>query len=129
MEYKISKHSVYNINYHIVFCPKRRKPVLVDELCDQLKYIIQENVNKCGGKIESLAIMPDHVHIFVSCPPTISPHILVKNIKGGSAKILREMFPNLKKMPALWSRSYYVGTVGFVSESVIKNYIDSQKGK
>ena len=129
MEYKISKHSVYNINYHIVFCPKRRKPVLVDELCNELKYIIQENVNKCGGKIESLAIMPDHVHIFVSCPPTISPHVLVKNIKGRSAKILREMFPNLKKMPALWSRSYYVGTVGFVSESVIKNYIDSQKGK
>jgi len=129
MDYKLSNHSTYNLNYHIVFCPKRRSPVLVGEIIVELTRIIHEQMDSVNVTIESLAIQPDHVHLFVSCPPTISPHGIVKKIKGGSSRVLREMFPQLKKLPAMWSRSYYVGSVGFVSESVVKAYIENQKGK
>lgn len=129
MEYKKSKHCVYNINYHIVFCPKRRKAVLVDDIAKVLESIIRDKTQSVNIEILNLAIQPDHVHIFVSCPPTISPHKVVQLIKGGSSKILREKFPQLKKIPAMWSGSYYAGTVGFVSDSVVQNYIDNQKGK
>lgn len=129
MEYKLSNTVVHSINYAIVFCPKRRSPVLVDEIVEELRVIISKELAQIHVKIESLSIQPDHVSLFVSSPPNISPHQIVKSIKGGSSKKLREMFPQLKKLPALWSRSYYAGSVGFVSESVIKSYIESQKGK
>ena len=76
-----------------------------------------------------MEIMPDHVHLFVSSPPVLSPHKIVKKLKGASSNILRKEFPQLLKLPALWSSSYYVGSVGFVSESIVKNYIENQKGK
>ena len=129
MAYRLSKHSVHNVNYHLVFCPKRRKPVLVDDIEKDLHKIILEITEKMNVKIESLAIMPDHVHMFVSCPPTIAPHEIVKNIKGASSAYLRSRYPFLMKIPTMWSRSYYIGSIGHVSESVVKHYIENQKGK
>jgi len=126
-KYRISRHSVYNINYHIVFCPKRRSPILVDRIVDDLTEIFHIEIDKLGGKIESLSVQPDHVHLFVSVPPSVAPHIIVKNLKGSTSGYLRKLYPHLMKLPTLWSRSYYVGTVGFVSESVVKNYIANQK--
>lgn len=126
-KYKISDHSVYNISYHIVFCPKRRKPVLVDDIVTDLEAKFTEIINNLGGKIESLSIQQDYIHIFVSIPPNISPHIIVKKLKGGTSKFLRDKYKQLRRIPTMWSRSYYVGTIGFVSESIIKNYINNQK--
>ena len=127
--YRLSKHSVFNLNYHIVFCPKRRKPVLVDDIANDLKSIIYSTVEEIGCQVETCEIMPDHVHIFIRSLPTISPHRIVKDIKGRSSRILRQKYPQLLKLPALWSRSYYAGSVGYVSESVVKMYIENQKGK
>jgi putative transposase len=129
MEYKKSKHCVYNINYHIVFCPKRRKPVLVDDITTALQVIITDRMQSVKAQIISLTIHPDSVHLFVSCSPTLSPHKIVKIIKNASANTLRERFPQLRKIPAMWSSSYYAGTVGFASDSVVKSYIENQKGK
>lgn len=125
-EYKISHHSAYNINYHIVFCPKRRKSVLVDDIIVDLEEIVNRVCQKLNCKVESLAIQPDHVHLFVSAPPTLAPHLIVKNIKGVSAHELRPRYSILQKIPAMWSRSYYIGTVGHVSEDVVKQYIARQ---
>lgn len=127
----IKKHlgGTYNINYHIVFCPKRRRAVLVDDIALSCKNIITDIVQKVNGQIESLEVMPDHVHIFVSIHPKISPHILVKQIKGATSNKLRKTFPQLLKLPTLWSSSYYIGTVGHVSESVVRLYIENQKNK
>ena len=119
----------YSINYHIVFCPKRRKPVLVNDIATDCKTILAETVAKVNGKIEALEVMPDHVHIFVSLHPKLSPHQLIKRLKGATSNALRKKFPQLLTIAALWSSSYYVGTVGQVSESVVQMYIEGQKGK
>ena len=126
-KYKISPHSVYNINYHIVFCPKRRKAILTGDIVSDLTEIVNRVCEKMRVKVENLAIQQDHIHLFVSAPPTIPPHLIVKNIKGVSSHELTPIYPAIQKMPTMWSRSYYIGTVGFVSESVVKNYIENQK--
>jgi putative transposase len=127
----IRKHSggTFNISYHVVFCPKRRRPVLVDDIARDCKNIIVEILEKIKGKTEALEIMPDHVHLFVSIHPKISPHMIIKKIKGATSNYLRKKYPQLSCLPALWSSSYYVGTVGTVSESTVKFYIENQKGK
>lgn len=81
-------------------------------------------------KIEALEIMPDHVHIFVSSIPTLPIHYIVQQLKGFTSHELRGKYEHLrKKLPTLWARSYYVGPVGFVSDTIVKNYIMSQRGK
>lgn len=129
MDIKLNNHSAFNINYHIVFCPKRRKPVLVGDVALHCKDIYTKICEKLNLKIESISIQPDHVHIFVSAHPKISPHKIVKAMKGASSNILRKCYPQLLKLPALWSGAYYVGTIGSVSESIVKLYIENQKGK
>lgn len=126
-KYKIGNHCVYNINYHIVFCPKRRKSILIGDIVSDLESIIHQAAQEAKVKVENIQIMPDHVHIFISTSPAIAPHQIVKRIKGKSANILMKKYKI--KLPALWSSSYYCGTVGYVSESVVKSYIDNQKGK
>ncbi len=129
MEIKIGNHCAFNINYHIVFCPKRRKSILVDAIALDCKNIIAEVANECNIKIEALEVLPDHVHAFVSANPKISPYLIVKKFKGRTSYILREKYPQLLKLPCLWSSSYYIGTVGNVSESIVKMYIENQTGK
>ena len=74
--------------------------------------------------------MPDHVHMFVKCPPVESPHLVVKHFKGYSSRIMRIEFPKLKsRLPSLWTRSYYCESVGHISKETIKKYIDDQKNK
>ena len=80
--------------------------------------------------IETMEVMPDHVHLFVSSDATRCVAEIVNRLKGASSRILRGEFPHLKsRLPTLWSRSYYVGTVGHVSEATVKKYIENQKGR
>ena len=126
----ISRSSIYNLGYHIIWCPKYRKDILVDKVEARLKNIIIEKAEELKCKICCMEIMPNHVHLFIKTPPTISVHFLVQQIKGKSAHILREEFPHLKKkMPSMWTRSYYAESVGHISEETIKRYIEEQKGK
>lgn len=128
--YKISAGCVYNISYHIVWCPKYRKPVLIDDVRKDLETLLHIKAKQINIKIEALEIMPDHVHIFISTTPTLPVHYIVQQLKGFSSHELRKKYEHIrKKLPTLWSRSYYVGTVGFVSDTVVKNYIANQKGK
>lgn len=129
METKLGIHVAYNVNYHFVFCTKRRKPILVQNIAFDCANIIRKVAEEINIKIEALEIMPDHVHVFVSSSPVISPGKIVKKFKGKTSNILRIKYPQLLRIPALWSSSYYVGTIGHVSESVVKLYIENQKGK
>lgn len=126
---KKSSGSVYNLNYHFVWTPKRRKAVLVENIAVDLKDLIIQKSSELGLTVESLEVMPDHVHVFVSAPPKLSPHKIVKTFKGSTSAILRQRYPQLLRLSCLWSASYYVGSVGFVSESVVRSYIENQKGK
>lgn len=128
--YKSISGAVFNLNYHIVFCPKYRRKVLVGEIETRLKELIYEKAETLRVDIASLEVMPDHVHLFISTPPSDAPQHYVNQFKGYTSRILRLEFPELKsKLPCLWSRSYYIGAAGTVTAEVIRRYIESQKGK
>ena len=122
--------AVFNLSYHIVFCPKYRRKVLVGEVEQKLKHIFYATAQQYGVLIETMEVMPDHVHLFVTADPTRCVAEIVNRLKGASSRILRQEFPHLtSRLPTLWSRSYYAATVGHVSESTVKKYIENQKGR
>ena len=123
-----SRNKVFLIQYHLVWCPKRRKPVLVGKVKERLEQIIYQVADELGIKVLELAINPDHVHLFISAYPTIPVHKIVKRIKGKSSNTLRKEFPELLRLPSLWTHSYYVSTIGAVSKETIEKYIEAQKG-
>jgi putative transposase len=125
-EYKHKYTSVYLINYHFVWIPRRRRPVLTRQIAKRLRQLIEIKTKELGIEILALEIMPDHVHLFVNCPPNISPDQIMFRIKGYTARILRKEFPSLLKLPSMWTRAYFVSTAGNVSSETIKRYIQQQ---
>ena len=121
---------VYRCHYHVVFCPKYRRKVLVGEVETRLKGLLQATVEKWGQEFVECEVMPDHVHLLVGCDPQFGIHRLVKFVKGATAHQLRQEFPSLKRrLPSLWTNSYYVGTTGGVTLETVKKYVESQKGR
>lgn len=129
MEYKHSKHHVYLINYHLIWCPKRRRPVLISKVKNRLIQIIEDKAKEIGIDILAFEVMPDHIHIFVSAYTKIPIHKIVKDFKGVSSNILRKEFPHLLKLPSLWTHSYFASTAGNISNETIKKYIEAQSKK
>jgi len=129
MEYKHSRNQVFLINYHLVWCPKRRKKVLINKIAKRLKEIFNQVAKDKDIDILSLEVMPDHLHLFVSCQPQMTIHKLVKAFKGRSSNILRKEFPELLKLPSLWTNSYFVSTAGNISDKTIQKYIENQSKK
>lgn len=129
VEYKSNRNVVYSCKYHVVFCPKYRRKVLVNGVDERLKAIIRETAAELHAEIFELEVMPDHVHILCEVDPQFGVHRFVKAVKGRSSRILRQEFPWLKKrLPSLWTNSYFVSTVGGAPLQVIKQYIERQKG-
>lgn len=128
--WKKSKSATYNIAYHLIWCPKYRRSVLVDGVGARLRELLYEKAKDLGVVVDTMEIMPDHVHLFVKCEPNDSPQFIVQNFKGYSSRILRLEFEHLRKrLPCLWTRSYFCESVGHISEASIKKYIESQKNK
>ena len=126
--YRKTAGSVSNLNYHFVWCPKYRKPVLVDGVAKRLKALLYEKAEALGVKVGGLEIMPDHVHMFITASPTDAPQHFINQFKGYTSRVLRQEFRHLRsRLPCLWSRSYYVGAAGNISADVIQRYIESQK--
>jgi len=126
MEYAHESHAVHLIVYHIIFCPKRRRKVLVGPIRDRLQRIIQEVIEEHKWSVIELAIQPDHVHLFIRSNPYTLPTDIARLIKGRSAHLLREEFPVLKRLPSLWTRSTFYSTAGNVSSEIIQTYIERQ---
>jgi putative transposase len=126
MVYEHSRNQVYLMNFHIVWIPKRRHPVLVGKVADRLREIINQVAEEKRVKILALEIQPDHLHLFVSCSPQTVVHKLVKAFKGRSSNLLRKEFPVLLKLPSLWTNSYFISTAGNVSSETIRKYIKAQ---
>ena len=130
MDSKRTRHAVYNINYHFVWIPKYRVPVLVGPVAKRLSDLLHSKAAELGGEVLDLAIQPDHVHLFCSFPPTLAPYQIMYRLKGYTAHVLRREFPALNtRLPNLWTRSYYVSTAGHVSAATVRRYIDAQKGR
>jgi putative transposase len=126
--YRVNAGSVFSLQYHLVWCPKYRKRVLIDALEKRLRELLHQKAKEIKAEIHALEIMPDHVHMFVESDPTMAPARLAAQFKGFTSHQLREEFPWLKSyLPSLWSRSYYIGSIGAVSEATVKRYIANQK--
>lgn len=125
-ELKHSNHAAYQVCYHFVWIPKRRKKVLVNVVAERLREICDEVANEHGWTILRLVIRPDHVHLFVEATPREAPHEIVRAFKGRSSRLLRQEFPHLLKLPSLWTHSYLCRTAGNVSAAGIERYIREQ---
>ena len=126
MDYKHEHHSVHLVVYHIIWCPKRRRKVLVGPVHDRLKQIIGEVADEREWEIIRLAIQPDHVHVFIRADPYTLPSDIPRLIKGRSSHHLRREFPHLLKLPSLWTHAFFLSTAGTVSQELIQQYIERQ---
>lgn len=126
-KYKHNTTSVTLIKYHFVWIPKRRKKVLFGNVAKRLEELLYEKTEELECDILALEIKEDHVHLFLSCPPTLAPDQIMFRVKGYTSKILRQEFPHLLKLPSMWTRMYLCVTAGDASEETIKNFIANQK--
>jgi putative transposase len=126
--YKRNAGAVFSLKYHLVWCPKYRLPVLTDEVRVRLLELVKEKAHALGAEIHASEVMPDHVHLFIEAGPAFSPAKLAHQIKGYTSRMLRQEFRHLRsRMPTMWSRSYFISSVGAVSEATIKRYIEEQE--
>jgi putative transposase len=128
MQYKSNNNVVYSCKYHVVWCPKYRKPVLVGDVAARLRALVMERASEIGADVLELEIMPDHVHMLVEIDPQFGINRAVRSIKGYSSRILRSEFRHLTtRIPALWTTSYFVSTVGGAPLAAVKRYIENQE--
>ncbi len=118
----------FDCKYHVVWCPKYRRMVLVKGADRRLKQIVREVCAERRATVIELEVMPDHVHLLVSVDPQFGIHRLVKAIKGRSSRLIRQEFVWCRtRVPTLWTNSYFVATVGGAPLAVVKRYIENQK--
>ena len=122
-----NRNCVYQTAYHVIWCPKYRKQILVGEVAQTMSDILDMICIKNNWPIITKEVQPDHIHLFLTIPPAIAVASAVKILKGASALKLFVQFPELKKQlwgGHLWAPSYYVGTAGNVSAETIQRYIE-----
>ena len=129
MNIKKTRYSHYNLNYHLVWIPKYRRRILTGEIATRLSELLQETAERNDIEILSESIQSDHIHLFVSAPPRLSPSSIVNIFKGFTGRQLRKEFPSLLKhhRERVWTRTYYIGTAGSVSTKTIQSYIQGQE--
>jgi putative transposase len=128
-DFKTNGNVVYSCKYHVVWCPKYRRKVLVNSVDMRLKEIIHQTAQEFRAIVIELEVMPDHVHLLCEVDPQFGIHRLVRNLKGRSSRLLRQEFPWLRsRLPTLWTNSYFVATVGGAPLAVIKQSSENQKG-
>jgi len=119
---------VYQCTFRVVWCPKYRRPVITGDVDTRLKQIIGDVCAERDARIKELETMPDHVLLLATVDPQYGIHRLVKQIKGRSSRLLRQEFPHLRRrLPTLWTNSYFVATVGGSTQEAAKRYIQNQR--
>lgn len=125
-DYQRDEHRVHLVIYHLVWAPKRRKKVLVGDVARDLAEIVRAKCAEKKWEVLELAIEPDHVHLFVRVGPQDDASSVVRHCKGPSSRILRQRYPTLRRLPSLWTRSFFVSTAGMVSAQTIQRYVAAQ---
>lgn len=129
---KKGSHTVYDIQYHVVWTTKYRYKVLTKNIAERLRELLKQGCEARGIKIIRGGIGSDHVHMLISCPPTLAPCKIMQYLKGRSSKIMQEEFAELRRRywgQHLWSVGYFCRTVGTVTEEMIKQYIEGQENE
>jgi putative transposase len=127
MRYHPTNKTVYSAKYHLIWCPKYRRRVLVGGVDGRLKATIAEVAAEVGAEVIEVEVMPDHVHLLAQVPPTVPLSEFVRLVKGRSSRVLRMEFPRLRRLPVLWSPSWFVSTVGGAPLEVVRRYVENQK--
>ena len=126
--YRRTNTTVSLLNYHFVFCPRYRRKIFdVPGVDEYFKTLVAEVCGQHDLQILAMECHHDHVHLFVSAPPTTAPYEIMKWIKGATSRKIRMQFSALNSMSALWTRSYFVSTAGKVSSATIRHYVETQK--
>ena len=126
--YRRINTTVSLLNYHFVFCPRYRRKIFdVAGVDEYFKTLVAEVCGQHDLQILAMECHHDHVHLFVSAPPTTAPYEIMKWIKGATSRKIRMQFSALNSMSALWTRSYFVSTAGKVSSATIRHYVETQK--
>ncbi len=104
--WKHSNTCVYNVAYHLIWCPKYRREVLTGNIAEDLRDLLKFKAKQLDIEIDYMKVMPDYVHLFVKANPTAAPHWIVQQLKAYTSHQLREKYPELKsRIPTLWRRS------------------------
>ncbi|GGL66063.1 IS200/IS605 family transposase [Sporolactobacillus putidus] len=130
--YQKSGHAVYDIKYHVIWVTKYRYQVLRGQIAIRLRELIRQGCEARGVIILQGSVGKEHIHLLISCPPSLAPSKIMQYLKGRSSRLLQDEFSELKKRywgQHLWSRGYFCATVGNVTEEIIRNYIANQSNK
>lgn len=125
--YRSSSDVVYSAKYHLVWCPKYRRRVLVGQVETRLVEIIRQVCVEHQAEVLGIETMPDHLHVLVEVDPSFGVSRLVRLMKGRSSRVLRQEFPHLRRLPALWTNSWFCSTVGGAPIDVVRRYVENQK--
>ncbi|MGW6301047.1 IS200/IS605 family transposase [Peribacillus butanolivorans] len=126
---KKSSHAVYDIKYHVIWVTKYRYKVMRGPIAVRVRKLIRQWCEARGITIMQESVGKDHIHLLLSCPPSLAPSKILQYLKGRSSRLLQDEFPELKKKywgQHLWARGYFCVTVGTVTEEIIRNYIANQ---
>ena len=127
--YAHGAHTTHRLKYHLVWVPKYRKRVLIGALCRRLYELLRECSEVNRWTIDELNVQRDHVHLLIQLPPSVSVSHAMQLMKGGTSRKLREEFPELEEFlwgNSLWAEGYFAESVGAVSETRIRHYIENQ---
>ena len=128
--YRKGGHTVFDIKFHLVWITKYRYKILKGSIGKRLIELLKQGCEAKDIVIVKGHVSPDHVHMLVSVPPSLSVSDVAKYLKGRSSHLLQDEFPELKKKywgQHLWARGYFCATVGTVTEEMIKQYIENHK--
>ena len=129
--YRTSSHSRFDLKYHFVWVTKYRKKILTGEVGLRVRELVREVCRTNDIEILQGAVSEDHVHVLLSCPPTLSPSKIMQYIKGKSSRKLMMEFKHIQKQywgRHLWARGYFVVSSGNVTDEAIMEYIRGQDG-
>jgi putative transposase len=120
---------IFSCKYHVVFCPKYRRKLLVPPIDRRIKEMILEKQDQYSYAVVEIEVMPDRVHLLLDVDPRVGIDAVVRKIKGYTAYRILQEYPWMKdRLPSLWTRSRFIATVGAVSLETVKRYIEEQKG-
>lgn len=121
---------IYDFHFHLVFVTKYRKSIFdTNEKQEELKTLLASFAEKNGSTIEGVEVMTDHVHLILSFPPKFAPSSIVKSFKGAAAREWFKLHPEDKQKlykGHLWAPSFFMQTVGAVSQEAMAEYIENQ---
>ncbi len=127
--YRKTSHAVYDINLHLVWITKYRKPVLHGDVAIRLRELIREICKSMDVEIIKGHVSKDHLHILVSCPPNLAVSKLMQSLKGKTSRKLLSEYRSLSREfwgRHLWASGYFMASSGNVTDEVIAQYIEMQ---